>query len=236
MGKVTQKVRNHLMDVIVSELSNCLTDHQIMDKHSIPNATFYRYKKMIKHRIVDTLARQTDEDLALATMLLERRFSAGYRNARTKADSSSSNGEAYHFDSLARQYAWDLYTLQREGVIAAVEHANHFAVAGGSNTTMTNNNKTRPSCVPVPYPAGVIYTDEDNDKERAELEILQKRYLELIELIRDLKYCKDPTFRAWNPSHIKEYDEKAAQTEKRLIDAIANYQKQDSPGSYGNVS
>jgi len=58
-------------------------------------------------------------------MLLKRRFSVGYRNARAKAENSSNSGEAYHFESLARQYAWDLFTLQRQGVIAAVQQANH---------------------------------------------------------------------------------------------------------------
>jgi hypothetical protein len=58
-------------------------------------------------------------------ILLERRFSVGYRNARAKAENSSNSGEAYHFESLARQYAWDLFTLQRQGVIAAVQQANH---------------------------------------------------------------------------------------------------------------
>jgi hypothetical protein len=60
-----------------------------------------------------------------AAMLLERRFSVGYRNARAKAENSSNSGEAYHFESLARQYAWDLFTLQRQGVTAAVQQANH---------------------------------------------------------------------------------------------------------------
>ena len=160
MTRVTQKARNHLIDIIVSELSNCLSDHQIMDKHNIPNATFYRYKKMIKHRIVDTLARQTDEDLALATMLLERRFSAGYRNARTKAENSST-GEAYHFESLARQYAVDLFILQKQGVIEAVQQANHFDIVNNNNSS--NGNRTRPTCVPVPIPAGVIYTERQRE-------------------------------------------------------------------------
>jgi hypothetical protein len=58
-------------------------------------------------------------------ILLERRFSVGYRNARAKAENSSNSGEAYHFESLARQYGWDLFTLQRQGVTAAVQQANH---------------------------------------------------------------------------------------------------------------
>jgi hypothetical protein len=193
------------MDVIVSELSNCLTDHQIMDKHNIPNATFYRYKKMIKHRITDTLARQTDEDLALATMLLERRFSAGYRNARAKADNSSNSGEAYHFESLSRQYAWDLYTIQREGVIAAVQQANRFDVAN-------NNGKNL-----LPLTPSVVSNGEE---EKARLELVQKRYLEIIELVGSLQYCKNPTVRTWNPDHVKEMDEEAAQAEKKLFDTI----------------
>jgi hypothetical protein len=105
-------------------------------------------------------------------MLLKRRFSVGYRNARAKAENSSNSGEAYHFESLARQYAWDLFTLQRQGVIAAVQQANHFATANNNNNN-GNSSKTRPSCVPVPYPAGVIYCEEDRDKERAELELLK---------------------------------------------------------------
>jgi hypothetical protein len=106
-----------------------------------------------------------------AAILLERRFSVGYRNARAKAENSSNSGEAYHFESLARQYAWDLFTLQRQGVIAAVQQANHFATANNNNNN--GSSKTRPSCVSVPYPAGVIYCEEDRDKERAELELLK---------------------------------------------------------------
>jgi hypothetical protein len=33
--------------------------------------------------------------------------------------------------------------------------------------------------------------------------------------------------RAWNPSHIKEFDKEIAEVEQRLIEAIADYQKQD---------
>ena len=165
-----------------------------------------------------------------AAMLLKRRFSVGYRNARAKAENSSNSGEAYHFESLARQYAWDLFTLQRQGVIAAVQQANHFATANNNNNN-GSSSKTRPSCVSVPYPAGVIYCEEDRDKERAELELLQKRYVKLVDLVHRLAPNKNPTFRAWNPSHIKEMDEEVAQTEQKLIDAITNYQKQDCSGS-----
>jgi hypothetical protein len=64
-----------------------------------------------------------------------------------------------------------LFTLQRQGVIAAVQQANHFATANNNNNN--GSSKTRPSCVSVPYPAGVIYCEEDRDKERAELELLK---------------------------------------------------------------
>jgi hypothetical protein len=63
----------------------------------------------------------------------------------------------------------------KTGVIAAVQQANHFATANNNNNNNGSSSKTRPSCVPVPYPAGVIYCEEDRDKERAELELLQKR-------------------------------------------------------------
>jgi len=73
----------------------------------------------------------------------------------------------------------------KTGVIAAVQQANHFATANNNNNN-GSSSKTRPSCVPVPYPAGVIYCEEDRDKERAELELLQKRYVELVDLVHRL--------------------------------------------------
>jgi hypothetical protein len=56
--------------------------------------------------------------------------------------------------------------------------------------------------------------------------------VELVDLVHRLAHNKNPTFRAWNPSHnIKEMDEEVAQTEQKLIDDITNYQKQDCSGS-----
>jgi hypothetical protein len=51
-------------------------------------------------------------------------------------------------------------------------------------------------------------------------ELLQKRYVELVDLVRRLAHNKNPIFKARNPSHIKEMDEEVAQTEQKLIDAI----------------
>jgi hypothetical protein len=62
-------------------------------------------------------------------------------------------------------------------------------------------------------------------------ELLQKRYVELVDLVRRLAHNKNPAFKARNLSHTKEMDEEVAQTEQKLIDAITNYQKQDCSGS-----
>lgn len=63
-------------------------------------------------------------------------------------------------------------------------------VFANNNNNNGSSSKTRPSCVPVPYPAGVIYCEEDRDKERAELELLQKRYVELVDFVHRLAHNK----------------------------------------------
>jgi hypothetical protein len=136
--------------------------NQLVQSRSNKTKLHFIYKQRVTSFNIDRARRLT------TAILLERRFSVGYRNARAKAENSSNSGEAYHFESLARLYAWDLFTLQRQGVIAAVQQANHFATANNNNNNDGSSSKTRPSCVPVPYPAGVISTVKKTETKRGQ--------------------------------------------------------------------
>jgi hypothetical protein len=116
---VVQKLkREFIYQAILDELSKGLRDCDIIEKLQIPHMSYYRYKRALSEQIANFKTKITEQDITLAEEILYNRLTHDRVNAAYKAARPENDNPDWQV--LASQLAINLFTLKKEGIIAAL--------------------------------------------------------------------------------------------------------------------
>jgi hypothetical protein len=117
-------MRQRMMHFILEDIGNGLLDHQIMDKRGIRARTYYKYKKILGKQCKEIQSKISEEDISLAAFMLEHRLTRYLLAAEKKLEGSGRDSDPDYF-AIATDLAVKLFTLKRDGLIAAVQRNNN---------------------------------------------------------------------------------------------------------------
>jgi len=97
------------MHFILDDIGAGLLDHQIMDKRGIRARTYYRYKEALGKKCAALQSKISEEDRALATYLLENRYSKYLLEIERRMRDNNCSPD---FFEVAAELARALYTIK----------------------------------------------------------------------------------------------------------------------------